>query len=188
MVANATRGRGPMSCLDVGGGSGKLFSLCYHSYTLNETDTEAIQRFRELGHEGNVIEGDFLNTEIASRFDLILIIQPMEGGERFRNMLLKAFSILEVNGILCFTFSNRNSYKGVWRRATRGQYAYGATHHEIRSFISSLRPSRVTYRGYAWLPFKRDSDAIAIPALKYWDLFLGRIVSISPWVFAAVYK
>jgi ubiquinone/menaquinone biosynthesis C-methylase UbiE len=173
------------SCLDVGGGAGHKFPVNCKDYTLVEMEPEAIAIFRDRYPGGHFIEGDFLALNLEKKYDLILMIQLSTDAEHINQMVAKAYSLLCEGGLMLFTTSNKNSYKGLLY--SEG-YGYKESYPALKKFIETLGASSVKYYGYGWLPFLRNSDFILIPILKWIDIVLGKFVSISPWLFIVVKK
>jgi len=174
------------SCLDIGGGAGGKFPVSRENYTLVEMDEEAIELFRQKYPHGNIIKGDFLAIDFKQKYDLILMIQLTADFECIKKAVLKAYSLLNYNGLLLFTVTNKNSYKGLLYRSD--SYAYQASCYLLKEFLSRLDATEIKYYGYGWLPFRRDSDSILIPFLKWLDVVLGKLVSISPWLLVVLRK
>jgi hypothetical protein len=174
------------SCLDIGGGAGGKFPVSRENYTLVEMDEEAIELFRQKYPHGNIIKGDFLAIDFKQKYDLILMIQLTADFECIKKAVLKAYSLLNYNGLLLFTVTNKNSYKGLLYRSD--SYAYQASCYQLKEFLSRLDATEIKYYGYGWLPFRRDSDSILIPFLKWLDVVLGKLVSISPWLLVVLRK
>ncbi len=174
------------SCLDVGGGAGLKFPVSQGNYTLVEINKAAIALFRQRYPSGNIIEGDFLSLDFKQKYDLILMIQLTADFERIKKAVLKAQALLNDNGLLLFTATNKNSYKGLLYRSDG--YAYKASYCQFKEFLSKLKAASVKYYGYGWLPFRRDSNSILIPFLKWFDVLLGKFVSVSPWLLVVLRK
>jgi ubiquinone/menaquinone biosynthesis C-methylase UbiE len=173
------------SCLDIGGGVGHRFPVNCENYTLIEKDLEAIAIFRDKYPKGHFIEGDFLTLNLEKKYDVILMVQLSTDAEHINKMVAKAYSLLCEGGLMLFTTSNKNSYKGLLY--SKG-YAYQDSYTSWRKFLEALSVSSVSYYGYGWLPFRRDSDCFLIPLLKWIDIVLGKFVSISPWLLIVVKK
>ncbi len=173
------------SCLDIGGGAGYKFPVNCGNYTLIEKDPEAIAIFRDNYPEGHFIEGDFLTLNLERKYDVILMVQLSTDAEYIRKMVTKASLLLGDNGLMLFTATNKNSYKGLLY--SKG-YAYQDSYTSWRRFLEALGVSSVSYYGYGWLPFCRDSDCFLIPLLKWIDIVLGKFVSISPWLLVVLRK
>ena len=173
------------SCLDVGGGAGHKFPVNCKDYTLVEMEPEAIAIFRDRYPGGHFIEGDFLALNLEKKYDLILMIQLSTDAEHINQMVAKAYSLLCEGGLMLFTTSNKNSYKGLLY--SEG-YGYKESYPELKKFIETLSALSVKYYGYGWLPFRRNSDCFLIPLLKWIDIVLSKFVSISPWLFVVVKK
>jgi hypothetical protein len=173
------------SCLDVGGGAGHKFPVDCEDYTLVEMEPEAIAIFRDRYPWGHFIEGDFLTFNFEKKYDLILMIQLSTDAECIRKMVTKAYSLLAENGLMLFTATNKNSYKGLLY--SKG-YGYQDSYPALKKFLKTLGASSISYYGYGWLPFCRDSDSLLIPLLKWIDIVIGRFVSLSPWLLIIVKK
>jgi ubiquinone/menaquinone biosynthesis C-methylase UbiE len=174
------------SCLDVGGGFGHRFPVNCENYTLLEIDPEAIAIFRRNCPEGHFIEGDFLALNIDKKYDVIIMVQLSTDAEHINKMVAKAYSLLSEGGMILFTTTNKSSYKGLLY--STGWYGYQEPYSALKKFLTTLGASSIKYYGYGWLPFRRDSDSILIPMLKWIDVVLGKFVSISPWLFIVVKK
>lgn len=173
------------SCLDVGGGAGHKFPVDCEDYTLVEMEPAAIAIFRDRYPGGHFIEGDFLTFNFEKKYDLILMIQLSTGAKCIRKMVTKAYSLLRKDGLMLFTTTNKNSYKGLLY--SKG-YGYQESYSALKKFLEALGASSISYYGYGWLPFRRDSDSILIPLLKWIDIVIGRFVSLSPWLLIIVKK
>jgi hypothetical protein len=173
------------SCLDIGGGAGYKFPVNCENYTLIEKDPEAIAIFRDKYPAGHFVECDFLTFNFEKKYDLILMVQLSTDAEYIRKMVTKASLLLGDNGLMLFTATNKNSYKGLLY--SKG-YAYQDSYTSWKKFLEALGVSSVSYYGYGWLPFCRDSDCFLIPLLKWIDIVLGKFVSISPWLLIVVRK
>jgi SAM-dependent methyltransferase len=183
IFARVIRNRRIQSCLDVGGGAGHKFPVDCEDYTLVEMETEAVAIFRDRYPGGHYIEGDFLTFNFEKKYDLILMIQLSADAECIRKMVTKAYSLLTENGVMLFTATNKNSYK--WLFYSKG-YGYQESYPALKKYLETLGASSISYYGYGWLPFHRDSDSILIPMLKSIDIFLGKFVSLSPWLLIVV--
>jgi 2-polyprenyl-3-methyl-5-hydroxy-6-metoxy-1,4-benzoquinol methylase len=173
-------------CLDVGGGVGSKFPVNCESYMLIDKDDAAITRFQEEHPGKKFIFGDFLTIDFKQKYDLILMIQLFTESENIADVVLKAHSLLNDNGLLLFTATNKNSYKGLLYRS-KG-VAYKTSYYQLKKFLSTLKSSSIKYYGYGWLPFRRDSNSILIPLLKWVDVLFGKFVSISPWLLVELRK
>jgi ubiquinone/menaquinone biosynthesis C-methylase UbiE len=173
------------SCLDVGGGAGHKFPVNCEDYTLVEMEPAAIAIFRDRYPGGHFIEGDFLTFNFEKEYDLILMIQLSTDAEHINKMVAKAYSLLCEGGLMLFTTSNKNSYKGLLY--SKG-YGYQESYPALKKFLKTLGASSISYYGYGWLPFCRDSDCFLIPLLKWIDIVIGRFVSLSPWLLIIVKK
>jgi SAM-dependent methyltransferase len=173
------------SCLDVGGGTGHKFPMNCEEYTLIEKDPAAIAIFREKYPTERFIESDFLTCNFDKKYDLILMVQLSADADYIQKMAAKAYMLLRENGMLVFTTTNKNSYKG-WLYS-KG-YAYQNSYTAWRKFLTSFGASSVCFYGYGWLPFCRNSDCFLIPLLKWIDSVLCRFVSYSPWLLIVVKK
>lgn len=173
------------SCLDVGGGAGHKFPVDCEDYTLVEMEPAAIAIFRDRYPGGHFIEGDFLTFNFEREYDLILMIQLSTDAEYIRKMVTKAYSLLRKDGLILFTATNKNSYKGLLY--SKG-YAYKESYSALKKFLKTFGASSIRYYGYGWLPFRRDSNSILIPLLKWIDVVFGKFVSLSPWLLIVVKK
>jgi ubiquinone/menaquinone biosynthesis C-methylase UbiE len=173
------------SCLDVGGGAGHKFPVDCEDYTLVEMEPEAVAIFRDRYPGGHFIEGDFLTFNFEKKYDLILMIQLSTNAECIRKMVTKAYSLLRKDGLMLFTTTNKNSYKGLLY--SKG-YGYQEPYPALKKFLETLGASSISCYGYGWLPFRRDSDCFLIPLLKWIDIVLGKFVSLSPWLLIVVKK
>lgn len=173
------------SCLDVGGGAGHKFPVDCEDYTLVEMEPEAIAIFRDRYPAGHFIEGDFLTFNFEKKYDLILMIQLSTDAECIRKIVTKAYSLLAENGLMLFTATNKNSYKGLLYSKGCG---YQDSYPALKKFLKALGASSISYYGYGWLPFHRDSDSLLIPLLRWIDIVIGRFVSMSPWLLIVVKK
>jgi ubiquinone/menaquinone biosynthesis C-methylase UbiE len=173
------------SCLDVGGGAGHKFPVDCEDYTLVEMEPAAIAIFRDRYPGGHFIEGDFLTFNFEREYDLILMIQLSTDAKCIRKMVTKAYSLLRKDGLMLFTTTNKNSYKGLLY--SKG-YGYQDSYPALKKFLKTFRASSIKHYGYGWLPFRRDSDCFLIPLLKWIDIVLGKFVSFSPWLLIVVKK
>jgi ubiquinone/menaquinone biosynthesis C-methylase UbiE len=185
-LVKALGNSGRNSCLDIGGGFGHRFPVNCENYTLLEMDPEAIAIFRRNFPEGRFIEGDFLTLNFKEKYDVILMVQLSTDAEHINKMVAKAYSLLNEEGMILFTTTNKSSYKGLLY--STGWYGYQEPYSALKKFLKTLRASSIKYYGYGWPPFRRDSDSILIPMLKWIDVVLGKFVSISPWLFIVVKK
>lgn len=173
------------ACLDIGGGAGHKFPVNCKDYTLVEMEPEAVAIFRDRYPAGHCVEGDFLAFNFEKKYDLILMVQLSTDAESIRKMVTKAYSLLSDNGLMVFTSTNKNSYKGLLY--SEG-YGYQEPYSALKKFLKSLGASSIRCYGYSWLPFRRNSDSILIPMLKWIDIVLGKFVSLSPWLLIIVKK
>jgi hypothetical protein len=185
IFARVIGNRSIQSCLDVGGGAGHKFPVYCEDYTLIEKEPEAIAIFRDRYPGGHFIEDDFLTFVFEKKYDLILMVQLSTDAEYIRKMVTKAYSLLRKDGLMLFTATNKNSYKGLLY--SKG-YAYQDSYAVWKKFLETLGASSISYYGYGWLPFCRDSDSLLIPLLKWIDIVFGRFVSLSPWLLIVVKK
>lgn len=185
IFARVIGNRSIQSCLDIGGGAGHKFPVNCKDYTLVEMEREAIAIFQDRYPEGHFIESDFLAFNFEKKYDLILMIQLSADAECIRKMAAKAYSLLTENGLMIFTATNKNSYKGLLY--SKG-YGYQESYSALKKFLKTLGASSVSCYGYGWLPFRRDSNSILIPILKWIDIVLGKFVSLSPWLLIVVKK
>ncbi len=173
------------SCLDIGGGAGHKFPVNCKDYTLVEMEPEAIAIFRDRYPGERFIEGDFLAFNFEKKYDLILMVQLSADAECIRKMVTKAYSLLAGGGSIFFTTTNKDSYKGLLY--SKG-YGYQESYPALKKFLKTLGASSISCYGYGWLPFRRNSDSILIPILKWIDIVFGKFVSLSPWILVIVKK
>ena len=103
----------------------------------------------------------------------------------------EAARVLRPGGLYVGTFWNRRSYRGLKHLFASTGHDYYA--HPYPLWRADMRTRGFTFlheEGYCWLPFRRDSDSLLIPAATGIERALGlhRLPGLSPWVFCIARK
>jgi len=187
--------RGIKSCLDIGCGSGR-FSLPIRELgvrvTAMENDLLPLSKLQNKGREIFTILGDAICLPFKdSCFDCIVGIEVISYLPNIDTFLQECHRVLNEHGYLCLTFSNRSSYKRYLHRL-RSQFRifYRQSFAGIKAALEKQGFQLEAISGFNWLPFGRGSNSKLIRVFERLEvlLCLGRLPSISPWVFLVARK
>jgi len=187
------------SCLDVGCGSGR-FTLPVHALYTQwkrviglDIDLLPLTKLKKKGEaEISIILGDATCLLFKdSSFDCIIAMEIVDYFPNMDTFLQECYRVLNEHGYLCFTFSNRNSWKRYLHRLL-SQYRtfYRLSLADIKAVLEKRGFKLEAARGLNWQPFGRTSNNKLIRVAERLEtlLHLYSLPSLSPGVLITARK
>lgn len=178
------------NCLEIGCGSGRLsIPIFKHGIKLTGIDIDALplKLLHEREPKIKTIQADASKPlPFADKsFDCVFAIESMDYLTDIDSFFQECRRVLKPNGFIIFTIGNAMSYKSwLQKRFGRHQGRYLFSAKDVKSSLAHAGFKAINFKGYNWLPMRRESNSFLIPLASHFEQKLGleNLPSISPWI------
>lgn len=184
----------PLRVLDLGGGTGRWsrwLAEHQHEQLMFDIEHAALRSFRAHSPGLRVAQADAQYIPTAANvFDAVIAVQIFNFMNDAARFLREAHRVLKPGGLLCITWTNRNSIKG----RLYGAYStlkgtsqaerfsiYGSTHAENLRLLHGAGFIVCEAQGYSWSMLPRSHDTPLV------DIFVAmeRALRLNQWLAAS---
>ncbi len=178
--------------LDAGAGGGKYTRLAWQEgaeVVSTDIDRKTLLWLKNRTKTSNPVLADARALPFQqAKFDCVLALEMLDYMPQTKQAASELRSMLKQKGLLVCSFGNRNSLKSLGKRFLGNRVMQDQrTYLEMRNILIESGFVMRKHRGYSWIPFKRESNSLAVPLLGgAVDTLLQRFSLASPWVLACM--